>query len=149
MRNTCGVGWYFNIRQGWCFQTVFSFPGYKLGVVVKPTERWETVSLRWCCWFPYWWSLVCAALCCLPLKSFFFATLASTLEVAVPWYKISQMSSNVNDYFNPSFLSNMLTWAAKVMVWTLQGDWICHNESALRDYYIPIWRVILLSCKAL
>lgn len=30
-----GVGWYFGVRQGWCLQTMFSFPGYKSGVVIK------------------------------------------------------------------------------------------------------------------
>lgn len=64
---------------------------------------------------------LCSALL-LAIKIRFLATVASVLEVAVPWYKISQMSSNVNDDFSPSFLPNMLTWGAKVMVWTLQSD---------------------------
>ena len=75
---------------------------------------------------------LCSALL-LAVSIRFFATLASALEIVVPWYKTSQMSGNVNNDFNPSFLPKMLTWAAKVMVWGLQGDWICHNESTLRD----------------
>ena len=62
-----------------------------------------------------WMPCLCSALL-FAIKISFFATLASVLEVAVPWYKISQMSSNVNDDLNPSFLPNMLTWGAKVMV---------------------------------
>lgn len=63
---------------------------------------------------------LCSALL-LAIKIRVFTTLASVVEGAVPWYKISQISSNVNDDFNPNFLPNMLTWA-KVMVWSLQGD---------------------------
>lgn len=143
-----GVGWYFGVRQGWCFQTLFPFPGCKLGVVVK--APWKVGGCVSKTLLPLQvMRCLCSALV-LTIKIRFLATLASALEVADPRHKIYQMSGSVNIDFNPHFLPNTLSCSGeKLTVWTLQGDWICHNGSMLRSYYTPIWLVILLYCKAL
>lgn len=140
-----GVGWYFGVRQGWCLQTTFPFPDYKFGVVVK--APWKVGGCVSEMLLPL---LVMPCLCSALVLAIKIRFLVSALEVADPRHKIYQMSSNVNNDFNPHFLPNMLSWGGeKLMVWTLQGGWICHNGSMLRSCYTPIWHVILLSCKAL
>lgn len=139
-----GVGWYFGVRQGWCLQTAFSFSAYKFGVVIK--APWKVGGCVSQMLLPL---LVLPCLCSALVLTIKIRFLVSALAVADIWHKIYQMCSNVHNDFNPHFLPNMLSWGGeKLMVWTLQGDWICHNGSMLRSYYTPIWHVILLSCKA-
>lgn len=104
---------------------MLSFPGYKSGVVVKLYCSGKSV-LGGCVSETLLPLLMMPGLCSalvLTIKIRVLATLASGLQVGDPWHKIYQMSSSVNNDFNPHSLPNILSWSGeKLMVWTLQGD---------------------------